>query len=168
MAVRLNLKREPYWLELGYGVRVFVEPMTTSLMMQAREDVAQLIDLPEDPEAEIGSNDAQRIGMAMAKAVARRVILDWEGVETESGRPAKVTPEGVDALLDVWEIFAAFQEIYMEPGQVLEREKNGSASSPSGTSAGATNTARRARPAAKSARTRKAAPKRGKASTSGG
>ena len=45
--LRLNLAREPYWLDLGRGVRVQVEPLTTALMVAARSD-PEVRDLPEE------------------------------------------------------------------------------------------------------------------------
>ena len=36
--IRLDLKREPHWLDLGHGVRVHVRPCTTALMMAARAE----------------------------------------------------------------------------------------------------------------------------------
>ena len=35
--IRLDLKRDPHWLDLGHGVRLHVRPCTTALMMAARE-----------------------------------------------------------------------------------------------------------------------------------
>ena len=86
----------------------------------------------------------------MAKALARRAVLDWEGVGDAAGDPLVVSPDGVDALLDVWPVFEAFQTGYVAKGLLLDAEKNASAPSPTGTSAGATATAR---PADKRART---------------
>ena len=34
--IRLDLSREPRWLDLGHGVRLHVGPLTTSLMAAAR------------------------------------------------------------------------------------------------------------------------------------
>jgi len=34
--IRLELKREPYWLDLAPGVRIRVRPCTTALVMAAR------------------------------------------------------------------------------------------------------------------------------------
>jgi hypothetical protein len=66
-------------------------------------------------------------------------------------------PAGIDALLEVQPIFEAFQAIYVAKGLLLDAEKNASAPSPSGTSAGATATAQPANPArAASARARTA------------
>ena len=135
--IRLDLSREPRWLDLGYGVRLHVGPLTTALMAAARSDPS-VTALPEE-----ASNET--IAVAMAKALARLVVLDWEGVGDADGAPVPVTPEGIDALLDVLPIFEAFQLRYVSKGLLLEAEKNGSAPSPNGISAGATGTADPAR-----------------------
>jgi hypothetical protein len=59
-------------------------------------------------------------------------------------------PEGIDALLSLWPIFEAFNLHYVSRGMLLDAEKNGSAPSLTGTSAGAVATAR---PAKRNART---------------
>ena len=142
--LRLDLTSEPRWLDLGHGVRIRLAPLTTALMVAARADLA-IATLPETatPEA---------LALAMAKALARRAVLDWEGVGDAAGDPLMVSPEGVDALLDVWPVFEAFQTGYVAKGLVLEAEKNASAPSPSGASAGATPTAGPARRPARTAR----------------
>src|SRR5690554_4487909 len=124
--LRLNLNREARWLDLGHGVRLNVEPLSTTTMVGARRDPI-VADLPDD-----ATNDV--IGLAMARSVARRVVVDWEGVGDEDGRPVPVSPEGLDALLEVWPIFDAFQTKYLAGAVLLDQEKNGSAPSPSGTS----------------------------------
>jgi hypothetical protein len=73
-----------------------------------------------------------------------------EGLGDAEDSPAPVTPEGIDALREVWPIFEAFQAAYVARGLLRDAEKNASALSPTGTSAGATATAR---PAGKRART---------------
>jgi hypothetical protein len=142
--LRLNLAREPYWLDLGHGVRLHVEPLTTALMMAARADPT-VEALPE-------TAGQDQLALAMAQAVARRAVLDWEGVGDAEGNSLPVTPEGTTALLEVWPIFEAFQLAYVAKGLVLEQEKNVSAPSPSGTSVGATATAKPARRRARTAR----------------
>jgi hypothetical protein len=142
--LRLNLAREPHWLDLGPGVRVRVEPLTTPLMVAARSDPA-LRTLPE------GTSDDE-IAVVFGKALAERAILDWEGVGDAEGNPVPVTPEGIAALLDIWPIFERFQMGYVARGLELEQEKNASAPSPTGSGAGAKPTARSARKAAKTAR----------------
>ena len=164
--LRLDLKRDPHWLDLGHGVRILVEPLSTSTMMRAREALSERIDLPEDEDA-LDANDQQRLAIAMAQEVARLTIVDWEGVGDAQGRPAKVSPEGIDALMDVWQIFEAFQTRYLQPAILLDQEKNGSALSASGTSRGVKNTAPRARSAATSARTKSTSRKPAKGRRSG-
>ena len=131
--IRLDLSREPRWLDLGHGVRLRVGPLTTALMAAARSDPT-VTSLPEG-----ASNET--IAVAMAKALARLVVEGWEGVGDADGNPMPVTPEGIDALLDILPLFDAFQLRYVSKGLLLEAEKNGSAPSANGISAGATSIA---------------------------
>jgi hypothetical protein len=140
--LRLDLTVEPRWLDLAHGVRLRVAPLTTAVMVAARSDPA-LEALPEN------ASDEER-ALVFAKAIARIAVCDWEGVGDADGTPVPVTPVGIDALLEVWPIFEAFQAVYVTKGLLLDEEKNVSAPSPTGTSAGATSTAR---PAGKRART---------------
>jgi hypothetical protein len=52
-----------------------------------------------------------------------------------------VSPEGIDALLEIWPVFEAFQTQYVAKGLILDAEKNVSAPLPNGPSAGATGIA---------------------------
>ena len=102
-----------------------------------------------DPAIESLSEGASQetLALAMAKAIARRAVLDWEGVGDGVGQPLPVTPEGIDALLEIWPIFEAFQTQCVAKGLILDAEKNVSAPLPNGLSAGATAIARPAHPA---------------------
>ncbi|CAN1576344.1 hypothetical protein MCELHM10_03937 [Paracoccaceae bacterium] len=137
--IRLNLTAAPQWLDLAPGLRLLVGPLTTALMVSARADLA-IEALPEGATQE-------ELALAMAKAVARRAVLDWEGVGDDAGNVVPVTPEGIDALLEIWPVFEAFQTKYVARGLILDAEKNVSAPLPTGPSAGATGTARPAHPA---------------------
>ena len=139
--IRLQLSPDPQWFELGHGVRLQLLPLTTALMVATRSDPA-VQDI--DPEA---SNDTR--AAIFAGALARRAVVDWEGVGDESGVVIAVSPDGIDALLSLWPIFEAFNLLYVSRGMLLDAEKNGSAPSPTGTSAGATATARPAKRNAK-------------------
>jgi len=141
--IRLNLTATPEWLDLAPGLRLLVGPLTTALMVSARADPA-IESLPENASQE-------GLALAMAKAVARRAVLDWEGVGDETGQPLPVSPEGIDALLDIWPVFEAFQTKYVAKGLILDAEKNVSAPLPNGPSAGATATARPAQGVAQTA-----------------
>jgi hypothetical protein len=142
--LRLNLAREACWLDLALGVRVKVEPLTTAIMVAARTDPAVRSLPPGTPDEEIA--------VAFAKAIAARAIVEWEGVGDAEGAPIPVSPEAFDALLELWPIFEKFQTAYVARGLELEAEKNVSAPSPTGSSAGARVTAKPAKGAARTAR----------------
>jgi hypothetical protein len=136
--LKLNLSNEPAWLDLGHGVRVRLLPLTTALMVAARNDpaIAGLDENASDEES----------ALVFAKALGRIAIMDWEGVGDENGDPVAVSLEGIDALLDVWPLFETFQTEYVAGGLLLDQEKNVSSPLPSGPSAGAMDTARPADP----------------------
>ena len=87
----------------------------------------------------------EELALAMAKAVARRAVRDWEGIGDDAGNIVPVSPEGIDALLEIWPVFEAFQTQYVAKGLILDAEKNVSAPSPTGPSVVATDTARPAK-----------------------
>ena len=141
--IRLELSPEPQWLDLGHGVRLLLLPLTTALMVATRSDIA-VQDLAAD-----ASNDSR--AAVFAAALARRAVVDWDGVGDADGAVIDVTPEGIDALLSLWPIFEAFNLHYVSRGMLLDAEKNGSAPLLTGTSAGATAIARPAKRSAKTA-----------------
>lgn len=142
--LRLDLSKEPRWHDMGGGVRFKLAPLTTGVLAAARIDPAM--------EALGQHATPDEHAMAFAKAVGRIAILDWEGVGDGDGVPVAPKPEYIDAVLDLWPIFQAFQIGYISKGLVLAEEGNGSAPSPNGTSAAARRTAKPARDAAKNAR----------------
>ena len=141
--IRINLSPEPQWLDLGHGVRLQLLPLTTALMVATRSDTA-VQDLAAD-----ASNDTR--AAVFAAALARRAVVDWEGVGDADGNVLAVTHEGIDALLSLWPIFEAFNLHYVGRGMLLDAEKNASAPLPTGTSVGATAIARPVKPSAKTA-----------------
>lgn len=142
--IRLDLSTTPRWLDLGHGLRLQVLPVTTAIMVAARND--------PDVEALPKNASQEQMAVVMAKAVARRVVTDWEGVGDANGKPVPVTPEGIDALLDIWPIFETFQTRCLAPHLMLDAEKNVSSPLQNGTSAGAKAIARPAKARAKAAR----------------
>ncbi|MER2520945.1 MAG: hypothetical protein ABTQ34_09740 [Bdellovibrionales bacterium] len=111
--IRLDLKREPYWLDLAHGVRLHVRPITTAFVMAAR------VQAMKDAE-----DDAATRSAALLKNLAQLAVIDWEGVGDADGNPAPVSPEAIAALLDLWPIADAFERLYLGPALVLEQEKN--------------------------------------------
>ena len=140
----LDLTNQPRWHDLVPGVRVQLRPLTTGLMVATRSDPA-VEDMPDE-----ASDEERAVGFA--KALARRAVLAWEGVGDADGNPIEPGRAAIDALLDVWPVFEAFQLTYVSKGLLLEQEKNASALSPTGPSAGANATAKPARTRARTAR----------------
>jgi hypothetical protein len=128
--IELNLSNGPKWLDLIAGLRLQLRPLTTSLMVAARAD-------PAIQDLASGASDDER-AVAFAKALARLAILDWEGVGDASGVPLAPSEAAIDALLDLWPVFEAFQTQYVAKGLLIDAEKNGFAPLPSGPSAGVT------------------------------
>ena len=110
--IRIELSPEPQWLDLGHGVRLLLLPLTTALMVTTRSDHAV-----QDLEAE-ASNDSR--AAVFAAALARRAIVNWDGVGDESGNVLEVSPDGIDALLSLWPIFEAFNLLYVSCGMLLD------------------------------------------------
>ncbi len=127
--LRLDLSSLPHWFDLAHGVRLQLRPLTTALMVAARHDPA-VVGLPDT------SLDEER-AVAFARALARLAVLDWQGVGDAEGAPIDPSQTSIDALLDIWPIFEAFQIGYVSKGLLLDAEKNASAPSPTGFSAGA-------------------------------
>lgn len=136
--LKLNLTNTPTWFTLAPGLRLNLAPLTTALMVSARADPL-IEDMPETASTE-------ELALAMAKSVARRAVLDWEGVGDADGNVVPVSPEGIDALLEIWPIFEAFQTDYISKGLLLDAEKNVYAPLPNGSSAGAQATVQPAHP----------------------
>ena len=108
--IRLDLKREPHWLDLGYGVRVQVRPLTSAMMLAAR--------------AACGAADDGRM-LTLLRSLGEQAIMAWDGVGDADGQPAPVSLEGVVALLDLWPMAEAFERLYLAPALLLDAEKNG-------------------------------------------
>lgn len=130
--LRLNHPTAPFWLDLGHGVEVEVEPFTSGLMMAARARMrGALANVAPD------TVDSDAVVYHLARAAAPLAIRDWRGVGDAAGNPLPVTPDAVSALMDIYQIADAFAARYVVPRLVLDAEKNGSAPAPDGTSAGA-------------------------------
>jgi len=126
--LHLRINRQPEWIDTGVGVRLHVAPLTSAVMLAVKSDLRG---------TEIDAGDIDRMHYELVRALARRTILDWEGVGDEGGNPVAVTPAGIDALLDLHRIFDAYDARVVSPYLLVQSEKNVSAPSPNGISAGA-------------------------------
>ena len=109
--LKRTLAREEVWLELAGEVRVRVRPISSALMLSAR----QAGFAPSESEESL----YQRMLVALATAA----ITEWEGV-TLDGALAPLTPENLEALFSLWPLFRAFEDQYYAPALRLDAEKN--------------------------------------------
>lgn len=169
--LRLQINKEPYWLDLGIGVRVKVRPCTSPIFYGARaymnnqlallgeeyrkrkEVGAKLDDLPDIEDKQVREALAEEL---LARGLARAAILEWEGVlEADSDSIAPVTPEKIDELMtNFWSIAATFSQQYTGVRELIEAEKKDLSAAPSGTSGTAQATAKTAPKPAKAAPTK--------------
>lgn len=133
--LKLNLHKDPFWLELTAGVRVYVKPLTTVLMNMAQSQVVQQIRQQRDLELN-ASNDL-RSGLAEAllvKSLAQLAILEWQGVMDQDGTAtAPINKQTISDLMDIWFIAQDFWKQYTASLELLEAEGNASGHVPSGT-----------------------------------
>jgi len=142
--IRLNLSSEPKWLDIGRGVRVKVHPPLSSIAAQVWQEMAEAGAFEEDADIDAG--------VLEAKAWARRVIIEWEGVGDADGEVLETpAPALIDALMDVPWVYLAFRALYLAPLHTLESEKNASPPLQNGSSAGAATTVKVAKASVKNA-----------------
>ena len=117
--LKLDLSIDPRWVDLTSGVRLKVKPLTSSLMLAARHD-PRVQALARDDE----TPDEDSLTLEVAKVLAGLVIEDWEGVGDGSGAPVPVSQDWIDAFLDLWPMFEAFQEKIVAGAMLVDAEKN--------------------------------------------
>ena len=148
--LKLKIQKDPYWLELGSGVRVKVKPCTSAIFYEAKafmnERVAEmakryketkdngaatndLLDLESQTKREAFADQQLILGLALAG------IVEWEGVlEADSDEKAPLTPAKIEELFtNFWLVAENFRQQYCGIQELLEAEKNVSTPAPSGT-----------------------------------
>ena len=148
--LKLKIQKEPYWLELGYGVKVKVKPCTSAVFYEAKAYMnSKLAELAKTYKA----NKEDRfllIGLGIAG------ILEWDGVmEADEDKSAPLTENKIDELFsNFWAVAENFRSQYCSLREVLEAEKNVSTPAPNGISvmgeATAENAEKMAKPSARS------------------
>ncbi|QDC11279.1 hypothetical protein FHY55_19470 [Oceanicola sp. D3] len=143
--LRLSLKRDPEWIDLGFGVELEVLPYSTTLTESVRTAYRKRLDEAGISLA-IEEGDDEDFGMRRfywSLCVAEAAVVAWRGVGDEAGEEAALNPEGLQALFEVPEIYSAWQKHYMLAHMETLLEGNVSPPSRDGTSpsTGAENTA---------------------------
>lgn len=150
--LRLKIQKEPYWLELGYGVKVKVKPCTSAVFYEAKAYMnGKLAELAktykankeagiEDGTAENIENPVKREALAdkfLLIGLGIAGILEWDGVmEADEDKSAPLTENKIDELFsNFWAVAENFRSQYCGLREVLEAEKNVSTPALNGTSA---------------------------------
>lgn len=150
--IRLKIQKEPYWLELGYGVKVKVKPCTSAVFYEAKAYMnSKLAELAKvykaNKDAGITNETASDIENPVKReALADRFlliglgiagILEWDGVmEADEDKSAPLTKNKIDELFsNFWAVAENFRSQYCGLREVLEAEKNVSTPAPDGISA---------------------------------
>ena len=156
--LRLNIKTEPYWLDLGLSVRVKVRPCTSPIFYAARAFMSKkLTELGEEykkrkelglPLEDFPLLDTSEVREALAEeflalGLARAAILDWEGIlESQGEKPAPVTPEKIEEFMThFWSLAASFSQQYTGVRELIEAGKKDLKPELSGTSEAELSTA---------------------------
>lgn len=128
MLVHLDLSREDRWTTLIAGFEILHGPVTSALMAEAGHAA-----VAEGIEART---------VEITRFLARAVIRDWRGVvDDATGEALPVTPEAVDAVMDIWPVFRAFNDKVIDARIRIDREKKSSPTSLNTTSGSAPDTA---------------------------
>lgn len=147
--LKLNLQKEPFWLELSAGVKVKVKPLTSAIMNAAQSlTIKQIKQLKEDGAINL-DDEQSRLGLSeslLVKSIGNFAIVEWQNVLTSDGSAtAPVNETTVSDLLDIWFIAQDFWKQYTASLQILEAEGNASGLAVNGTSLGAQDTVKRAK-----------------------
>ena len=146
--IDLSQRTEPYELELPYGLRVTVRPLTTAGMAAAQAAARRAVDaierqVRERTEAGLELDglpdllvEGERDGFYQAQLIrelATRHVTSWTGVELEGG-PAPPTPQNIAAVMELYPVGERFFQEFTLRQVLLNAAKNGSGSSAAGTS----------------------------------
>jgi hypothetical protein len=146
--IDLSQRSEPYELELPYGLRVTVRPLTTAGMAAAQAAARRAIEAierqaRERTEAGLTLNglpdlatEGERDGFYQAQLIrelAIRHVTTWTGVELEGG-PAPPTPENIAAVMELYPVGERFFQEFTLRQVLLNAAKNGCGPSAAGTS----------------------------------
>ena len=105
--ITLNLRKNPYWIDLPDNVRVFVKPVTTAIMNTAQGEVIK----------SFKNNDARpndgEIQSDLIKALARKSIIKWENVNMSgSDKLAELNATNINQVMDIWYLAQEFWNKY--------------------------------------------------------
>lgn len=161
--LRLAQPTEPFWLDMGGGVRFRVRPPSLALMETARAVSRRKLEELRASQAELQRAGATVSGMPdltdpdvfaghfsqrLAQTIAVFALVEWEGVAAADGTPAPLTPANVHAAMSIDQVGRGFLGLYLTSIEDIVAEGNAFAPGPNGSSEPGANTAEDAAPAA--------------------
>ena len=133
--IKLNTKGY-VWLDLGEGQKVKCKTPNYIDLKQA----GQHEDVREAGTGEDG-NPLPEATLLMARHLVQDTLLGWAGILDEEGNPADYSEAAAAAFADDLEASAQYFTAYIDHLNVVDAEKNASAPSLNGNSAGEANIA---------------------------
>ena len=146
--IDLRQPSEPYELDLPYGLRVTVRPLTTASMAAAQAAARRAVEgierqarerreagLPLDGLPDL-SAEGERDGFYQAQLIrelAVRHVASWSGVQLGGGS-APPTPENIAAVMELYPVGERFFQEFTLRQVLLNAAKNASGLSAAGTS----------------------------------
>jgi hypothetical protein len=146
--IDLSQRREPYELELPYGLRVTVRPLTTAGMAAAQAAARRAVEAIERQARERTdagltpdglpdlATEGERDGFyqtQLIRELAIRHVTSWTSVELEGG-PAPPTPENIAAVMEVYPVGERFFQEFTLRQVLMNAAKNAFGPSAAGTS----------------------------------
>ena len=143
--ISLSTPKEPFDIELPYGIAVTVRPLTTAGMAAAQAGARRRIENIEGQVRErkesslpldslpVLDDDAERDGLfhdLLIKELAVRHISDWSGIEDDP----PVTRENVAAVMELYPVGERFFQEFTLRQVLLNAAKNAFGPSADGTS----------------------------------
>jgi len=120
--LKLNLSNESRWIDLAGGVKIKAKPLTSVMMLAARNNPRVVALAKGRVDENVVQDDA--VALEVAKIIGGMVIEDWDGVGDAAGEPVPVSQDWIDALFDLWPIFEAFQVNVVAGAMLVDAEKN--------------------------------------------
>ena len=130
--ISLKQEKEPYDLDLPYGISVTVRPLTTPAMLSAQATARRLADKETPKEATSDMRDGLYQAFLIYE-LAMRHITTLKGVEMD-GKDAAATPENIRAVMDLYPVGERFYQEFTMRQVLLNAAKNASRLSAAGTS----------------------------------
>ena len=120
--LKLNLSNESRWIDLAGGVKIKAKPLTSAMMLAARNNPRVVAIAKGRVDENVVQDDV--VALEVAKIIGGMVIEEWDGVGDAAGEPVPVSQDWIDALFDLWPIFEAFQVNVVAGAMLVDAEKN--------------------------------------------